>query len=778
MTLKAWWNGTVVTGVLSRTLPAGATGLRLRTKLLLSFVMVTAGLTCATLLIVRGNAQAQMQHQIEQDARNATLMFQVMEHQHLIALRRKADLLAELAYMRNGDPTALEEASGDPWKSDDFNMFALADKKGKIVAVQSTTSLLPAAVAEEMLQESLKQGSLSGWWANDKSIYQVVLVPYYEGPSIKGDLLGTVVAGRAMDTRAVTDLGRISSSQIVFRYGENAVVSTLAPLQENDVVKQLQAEPGRQQVQIDNEPYFVSSVNLPASTHPTASLAISGNLPTSAHPTASLTILKSYKQAAANLTRLNHLLLGLGLVAVLAGGAIVFLISDTYTRPLAVLLRGVRALEEGNFTYPIEARGGDELARVTRAFDGMRGTLQQNEAKREQLEEQLRQAQKMEALGRLAGGVAHDFNNLLTVIKGHSELLIDRMKPTDVFHGSAQQIMKTADRAASLTRQLLAFSRMQVLQPRVLDLNTLVADMSKLLRRLIREDIEFSFRLGDSLGRVKADPSQLEQVLLNLTVNASDAMDQGGKLTIETKNLVASEEYARTRQPLKAGRYVMLAVTDTGHGMDAVTKSRIFEPFFTTKEPGKGTGLGLATVYGVVSQSGGFIWVETSPGNGTRFEIYLPAAVEKEDAASYERRPKRAERGSETVLIVEDDEEVRSLASEFLRGAGYHVLTAEDGKEALEISERMGSAIQLLLADVVMPRMRGPELARRLKARFPELKIVFMSGYLDQATCREEILQEAAVLQKPFSRDALLRQIRGAFDDEPYLEQVVEATYS
>jgi signal transduction histidine kinase/ActR/RegA family two-component response regulator len=762
MTLKAWWNSTVLTGVLSRALPAGAPGLRLRTKFLLSFVMVTAGLTCATLLIVRGNAQAQMQHQIEQDARNATLMFQVMEHQHLIALRRKADLLAELAYMRNGDPTAIEEASGDPWKSDDFNMFALADKKGKIVAVQSTTSDLPAAVAEEMLRESLKQGWMSGWWANDKNIYQVVLVPYYEGPSIKGNLLGTVVAGRAMDARAVSDLGRISSSQVIFRYGEKAVVSTLSPLQENEVVKQIQAEPGREQVQIDNQAYFVSSVSLPASTHPTAGLIV----------------LKSYKQAAANLTRLNHLLLGLGLVAVLAGGAMVFLISDTFTRPLAVLLKGVRALEEGNFTYPIEARGGDELARVTRAFDGMRGTLQQNEVKRQQLEDQLRQAQKMEALGRLAGGVAHDFNNLLTVIKGHSELLIDRMKPTNVFHGSMQQIMKTADRAASLTRQLLAFSRMQVLQPRILDLNTLVADMSKLLRRLIREDIEFSFRLGDSLARVKADPSQLEQVLLNLTVNASDAMDQGGKLTIETRNLVADEGYARTRQQLKPGRYVMLAVTDTGHGMDAITKSRIFEPFFTTKEPGKGTGLGLATVYGIVSQSGGFIWVETAPGNGTRFEIYLPAVAEKEDAASHERRPRRAERGSETVLIVEDDEEVRSLASDFLRGAGYQVLTAQDGKEALEISERMGSAIQLLLADVVMPKMRGPELARRLRARFPEIKIVFMSGYLDQDTSREEILQEASVLQKPFSRDALLRQIRGAFDDESCPEVVAEATYS
>ena len=735
--------------------------MRLRTKFLLSFVMLSAGLTCATLLVVRQSAEVQIQQQMEQDARNATLMFQVIEQQQQVALSRKADLLAMLAYMRNGDTTAIEDASGDPWKSDDCNMFALADKRGKIIALQSTTSALPVAVAEEMLRRSQSRGGVSGWWINERNVYQVALQPYYDGPALKRNLLGTVVVGHLIDARAASDLARISSSQIVFRYGEDIVVSTLSPLQEQEVAKQVQAQPGRDQVYIDNERYIASSVELTAGSRPAASLII----------------LKSYKEAAAYLVRLNHLLLGLGLVAVLAGGTLVYLISDTFTRPLAVLLKGVRALEEGNFTYPIEARGGDELGRVTRAFDGMRGTLQRNEAERRQLEEQLRQAQKMEALGRLAGGVAHDFNNLLTVIKGHSELLIDRMKPTDAFHGSTQQIMKTADRAASLTRQLLAFSRMQLLQPKVLDLNTLVADMSKLLRRLIREDIEFGFRLGDSLGRVKADPGQIEQVLLNLTVNASDAMRRGGKLTIETQNLTADEGYARTRQPLRPGQYVMLAVTDTGHGMDAATKSRIFEPFFTTKEPGKGTGLGLATVYGVVRQSGGFIWLETSPGNGARFEIYLPRAVEKEEAASCERVPGRATHGSETVLVVEDEEEVRSLASEFLQTAGYSVLTAKDGLEALEISERLGNSIQLLLTDVVMPKMRGPELAEKLKANFPKMRIVYMSGYLEQDTSGGEILVRENVLQKPFSRDALLRQIRGAFDGKDCPEPVVESTH-
>jgi len=759
MKLVSLW-GIAAMGALSPSVPARAANLRLRTKLLLSFVLLSAGLTCATLLVVRRSAQVQMQHQVEQDARNATLTFQVMEHQHQIALGRKADLLASLAYMRNGDATTIKDVSEDPWKSDDCNMFALADKKGKIIALHSTAAVFPTAVTEEMLRRSLSQGNTSAWWINDRIVYQVVLQRFYDGPPIKSNLQGVVVVGRSMDTRAAGEFSRISSSQVIFRYGKDVVVSSLSALQEQEALGQIQDEPAQEQVYLGGERFLTSSLELTPGSHPAANLII----------------LKSYREAAAYLERVNQLLLGLGLVAVLAGGTLVYLISDTFTRPLAALLEGVHALEEGNFAYPIEARGGDELAEVTRAFEGMRGTLQRNETQREQLEEQLRQSQKMEALGRLAGGVAHDFNNLLTVIKGHSELLFDRMKPADLFYGSTQQIMKTADRAASLTRQLLAFSRMQVLQPRILDLNTLVADMSKLLRRLVREDIEFGFRLGDSLGRVKADPSQIEQVLLNLAVNASDAMPQGGKLTIETKKLKVDAAYANARPPLQPGQYVQLVVTDTGHGMDATTMSRIFEPFFTTKESGKGTGLGLATVYGVVRQSGGFIWVESSPGNGARFEIYLPRVTDKEEAVSYERGSARSKGGSETVLVVEDEDEVRSLASEFLRSAGYSVLTAKDGVEALEISERLGGAIQLLLTDVVMPKMRGTELAQELKARFPRLRVVYMSGYLEQDPCSGEILEKAIVLQKPFSRDSLVREVGDAFEDRGCTRPVLEIT--
>jgi len=423
----------------------------------------------------------------------------------------------------------------------------------------------------------------------------------------------------------------------------------------------------------------------------------------------------------------------------------------------------VQALERGDFTYPLEAGGNDELSKLIRAFAGMRSTLRTNQEQREQLEDQLRQALKMEALGRLAGGVAHDFNNLLTVVAGHSDLLMDRVKPDNALYNSCQQIRKTADRAAALTRQLLAFSRKQILQPKVLGLNDLIADMGKLLRRLIREDIELNLQLGDSLGPVKVDPSQIEQVLLNLTVNASDAMPTGGRLTIETQNIVV-DGAADIHLRVPPGEYVLLSVTDTGQGMDAATKSRIFEPFFTTKEPGKGTGLGLATVYGVVRQSGGFISVDSEPGKGTKFDLYLPKTPElaNDSSAGEVKRLAPANRRRHTVLVVEDEKDVRDLACEFLTAAGYSVLTAQDGLEALDTVERLGSAVHLVLTDVVMPRMRGTELGTQLKSRLPDLGIVYMTGYFEQLKNNSEFLAGESLLQKPFSREEMLHQVRDA----------------
>jgi two-component system cell cycle sensor histidine kinase/response regulator CckA len=409
----------------------------------------------------------------------------------------------------------------------------------------------------------------------------------------------------------------------------------------------------------------------------------------------------------------------------------------------------------------VVAEGSDEVAQVTRAFDRMRKTLKSDESLKHQLEEQLRQAQKMEAVGRLAGGVAHDFNNLLTIIKGHGDLILEKLQANDPLQRNANQIEKAANRAVSLTRQLLAFSRMQVLEPKVLDLNVLVAEMCSLLKRLVREDISFTFKAGESLGRVKADPGQIEQVIMNLTVNACDAMPTGGKLIVETRNVCVDEATAKTRTPLLAGDYIRLSVEDTGHGMDAATKERIFEPFFTTKELGKGTGLGLATVYGVVKQSGGCIWVESEPGKGTRFEVYLPVVEQTEDQPSQESAPKNEAQHTGAVLIVEDEEAVRELAAEFMKSAGYTVLTASDGMEALEVAKRAGP-IRVLVTDIVMPNMRGPELAKLLKASRTNLKVIYMSGYLEFHKADDEFLEGSYFLQKPFSRDSLVSKVTEA----------------
>ncbi|MGB8323114.1 MAG: ATP-binding protein, partial [Candidatus Acidiferrum sp.] len=326
---------------------------------------------------------------------------------------------------------------------------------------------------------------------------------------------------------------------------------------------------------------------------------------------------------------------------------------------------------------------------------------------------------------------------------------------------NASQIDKAADRAASLTRQLLAFSRMQVLEPKIVDLNALVSEMYTLLKRLVREDITFTFQAGETLGKVKADPGQLEQVIMNLTVNACDAMPNGGKLIVETKNVTVDEAFAKTRPPLQPGDYVRLIVEDNGQGMDAATRARIFEPFFTTKELGKGTGLGLATVYGVVKQSGGCIWVDSELGEGTCFEVYLPIVHEAANRPEKNTALSSPAQRSELVLIVEDEDAVRELAAEFMKSAGYRVLTARDGNEAVGIAvgQSAGDPIRVLLTDIVMPNMRGPELAKCLKAQNAELKIIYMSGYLEFNKADGEFVEGGFFLQKPFSRDSLVFKV-------------------
>ena len=388
-------------------------------------------------------------------------------------------------------------------------------------------------------------------------------------------------------------------------------------------------------------------------------------------------------------------------------------------------------------------------------------------SERRQLEEQFRQAQKMEAVGRLSGGVAHDFNNLLGVIIGYAEFLQERLEPENTLRGSVDEILKAGKRAASLTRQLLAFSRQQVLDPKVLDLNAAVSDMEKMLRRLISEDIELTTLLSPNLGRIKADQGQLEQVLMNLAVNARDAMPSGGKLVIETENTVMDEKFVkRYPYPVQPGPYVSLTVTDNGIGMDAETKARAFEPFFTTKEKGKGTGLGLSTVYGVVKQSGGYIDIYSSPGAGTTFKIYLPRI---DEAAIKSEKPSRGAvssfEGTETILLAEDETSLRTLTRTTLELCGYKVLEAKDGVEALEVSERHPGPIQLLLTDIVIPGMGGRALAQELTIRRPEIRVVYMSGYTGQAVGAQGPVEPGSdFLPKPFTREILTRKVREALD--------------
>jgi PAS domain S-box-containing protein len=391
-------------------------------------------------------------------------------------------------------------------------------------------------------------------------------------------------------------------------------------------------------------------------------------------------------------------------------------------------------------------------------------SLVQDVTERVALEERLRQSQKMEAVGRLAGGVAHDFNNLLTVILGYSQILAEGLPAGSRLADSTAQIKSAADKASGITRQLLAFSRKQVLSPRVINLNDIMLNLDSLLRRLIGEDIEVLTVPDKGLGSVRADPGQIEQVIMNLALNARDAMPRGGKLTLETSNAQLDESYARRHQPAEPGRYVMLAVSDTGHGMSAETQARIFEPFYTTKEVGKGTGLGLSMVYGIVKQSGGYIWVYSEPDRGTTFKIYLPR-VDQPAEVTAENRSKTVQRGTETILLVEDDAQLRQLSSSVLAHCGYKMLVAASPEEGVGICRENHRDIHLLITDVVMPRMNGRQLAEQVAQISPNIRVLYISGYTSNAIVHYGVLDPGLwFLPKPFSLSSLVAKVREVLD--------------
>ena len=384
---------------------------------------------------------------------------------------------------------------------------------------------------------------------------------------------------------------------------------------------------------------------------------------------------------------------------------------------------------------------------------------------RKQLEGQLQQARRMEAVGRLAGGIAHDFNNLLTIIKGYTELGLTRTKNSAEVRTDLERIEDASERAAGLVRQLLAFSRRQVLQPKVLDLNGIVMGLDKLLRRLMDQDVEMVTVVGKDLGTIKADPGQIEQVIMNLVVNARDAMPDGGRLTVETENVELDEAYARDHVTVRPGRYVMLAVSDTGIGMSGDTIAHIFEPFYTTKESGRGTGLGLSTVYGIVKQSGGYIWVYSELSKGTTFKVYLPRVDEPAEVSAPAKHGEGLRTGTETILLVEDEAQLRDLTRSVLAARGYSVLEAGGPVEAERLAEKHGATIHLLLTDVIMPGISGRELAKRLAARFPAMRVLYMSGYTYNVIAQDGTLERGvAFLQKPFTPSTLVEKVREVLD--------------
>jgi signal transduction histidine kinase len=730
--------------------------IRLRTKFLLSLLAISAGLTAATLWIVSYSVQKRVREDIRAELRNSVVTYQSFEKQREDALSRSASLLANLpnvrALMTTEDPATIQDASADVWRLSGSELLVFANRAGSISALRAANAGFELGKAQELLRRSLDHGESRDWWFDGTHLYEVWIQPIYFGAPSENTTIGLLALGHEVDERAARDFSKIASSDVAFNFANTPVASTLSKDHHKELIRQLSehaADPAgdAQEIQVGSERYLAATVSLSQDSDQSASL----------------TVLKSLDKATAFLSGLNRVLMGLGLLSVLAGSVLVFLISHTFTRPLENLVSGVRALEQGDFNFALESSGGDEVTEVTDAFLRMRATLAETQKEHGKLEQRLRQAHKMEAVGRLAGGVAHDFNNLLTVIRGNSDLLIDREGADDFHRKCLEQIQKAAGRAVSMTRQLLAFSRMQVLQPRILDLNAIVVDMSKMLPRLIGEHIEYSFLPELNLASVKADPGQIEQVILNLAVNARDAMPGGGRIEVRTKNVVVNVEEAAKRPPMIPGAYVLLSVADTGHGMDEATKAHIFEPFFTTKEVGKGTGLGLATVYGVVKQSGGFIWLISSPGNGATFEIYLPQATGTVAKPETETKPSAIPRGSETILVVEDEAGVRELACQFLRVKGYTVLEAQGGPEALEIAGRHSGTIHLLLSDMVMPKMNGAELAERLKAARPDIRVAFMSGYSEFS--RGDLgkdFPEAPVLQKPFSPASLVELVREA----------------
>jgi signal transduction histidine kinase/CheY-like chemotaxis protein len=717
----------------------------LRTKLLVAMVAVVLFLTAAVLTLVQARMRKHVREDLVSSLRAESAATTQIEEARRAQSRQNAAIIADQpilkALMSTNDPPTVEDGSEPLLQTSHADLLVLENASGDMLAFHSRSDDVPVSAVKRLLQESNRG---QDWWFAGGHLYQVSFAPIVAGGGENRRFLGTVALGRELSNQSLAATGAFLNTRfIVERKG--AVILSSLPAKDWGDFEQALNENGQaansesnsttdsiQEINVAGERYLASFAELPGD-----------------HPVR-LYSLQSFDQATSFLHALNRMLLTLGAVAVLAGILIAFILSRQITRPLERLAAGTRRLQRGDFEFQIPVAGSDEVADLTRAFDDMRKSLLQSR-------EGLLRSARLEAVGRLAGGVAHDFNNLVMIIKGYSDLLLDSATPQAKPY--LEEIKNAGERASGLTRQLLAFSRKQVLELQVLDPNQTVRNMVKMLRVLIGEDIELVMSLADQIGRLKADPGQLEQVIMNLAVNARDAMPGGGKLIVETQSCELDEAYAATHSEVAAGSYVQIAMTDTGCGMSKETLEHIFEPFFTTKEPGKGTGLGLATVYGIVKQSRGHITVYSEPGVGTTFKIYFPS-LDKSVPLPLAQPLATAPKGEGTVLLVEDEAALRVLAAESLKRLGYTVLQAGNGLEALAVADHHSGKIDVVVTDIVMPRMGGPELAKKLRQKREGVAIIFMSGYTEAAALENaEIGTDAILLNKPFATEALARKI-------------------
>jgi signal transduction histidine kinase/ActR/RegA family two-component response regulator len=709
----------------------------LRTRLLLSLLAVVFLLTVAVLTLIRVRLRAHVAEDLASSLRTELSVYSEVEEARRQQAEQSVALISNLpslkALVSTGDVPTIQDGSESILRTSGADLLLLESSSGDLLAVHSKSGLVPTADWKSLL---LGSPGKHDWWLVDGHLYSLNFAALSAGADSERRFLGRVALGREVTPQSIAGAQPLTDRALIFEREGMVLTSSLKRSLWPDVQGWLKnsgiASHPSQEMFIGGERCISNFIELPGD-----------------HPI-HLYSLRSYDQATIFLSSLNQMLVMLGAIAVLTGAVVGFFLSRQITRPLEDLVQASRQMEQGDFAFTIEVKGRDEVAELTRAFEHMRKTLLLSR------EGMLRSA-RLEAVGRLAGGVAHDFNNLVMIIKGYSDLLMESV-PADNRH-QIEEIKNAAERAAGLTGQLLAFSRKQVLEPQVLDLNHVVRGMLKMLRLLLGENIELLTSLSDQISRVNANQGQVEQVIMNLAVNARDALSGRGKLIIETQPCTLDAAYAARHTEVTPGSYVLLAVTDTGCGMSSETLAHIFEPFFTTKDAGKGTGLGLATVYGIVKQSTGHLSVYSEVGVGTTFKVYLPAVDQPVSAPQPEQRGENL-KGTGTIVLVEDEAPLRTLAAKALERAGFQVLQAGSGLEALVVADRHAGDIHVVVTDIVMPRMGGPEMLTKLRRKRSGFAVIFMSGYTEAAALENAgIGKEAVLLNKPFSTDALVRKV-------------------